>query len=190
SDREIDTAGLARSRWLPETENHFVSTTLAAQEHPFPRRIPFNYEFPADADWLNTNGRIRMQDLRGKYVIIDFWTYCCINCMHILPELKKLEETYPNQLVVIGVHSAKFETEQDVDNIRDAIMRYEIQHPVVNDPQQRIWNDIGVNAWPTLILIDPAGEAVFYRSGETKAEVFKDLIGDSIRYYRDRKLLD
>ncbi|MCA9107801.1 MAG: redoxin domain-containing protein, partial [Planctomycetales bacterium] len=119
-----------------------------------------------------------MQDLRGKYVIIDFWTYCCINCMHILPELKKLEETYPNQLVVIGVHSAKFETEQDVDNIRDAIMRYEIQHPVVNDPQQRIWNDIGVNAWPTLILIDPAGEAVFYRSGETKAEVFKDLIGD------------
>lgn len=175
---------------------HYVSTpTLLASsalqdDHPFPRRIPFNYEFPADSDWLNTNGRIRMQDLRGKFVILDFWTYCCINCMHILPELKKLEETYPNQLVVIGVHSAKFETEQEVENIRDAILRYEIQHPVVNDPQQRIWSDIGVNAWPTLILIDPAGDAVFYKAGETKAEVIQELIGGSIRYYRDRKLLD
>lgn len=180
----------------PQPSAHYVShpsptaPNATQEDHPFPRRIPFNYEFPADADWLNTNGRIRMQDLRGKFVIIDFWTYCCINCMHILPELKKLEEEYPNQLVVIGVHSAKFETEQEVENIRDAIMRYEIKHPVVNDPQQRIWNDIGVNAWPTLIMIDPAGDAVFFKSGETKAEVFKELIGGSIRYYRDRKLMD
>ena len=66
-------------------------------------------------------------------MILDFWTYCCINCMHILPELKKLEHAYPNEVVVIGVHSAKFETEQDSKNIHEAVLRYEIEHPVVND---------------------------------------------------------
>ena len=145
-------------------------------------------EFPPDAEWIGP--RLRLRDLRGKLTLLDFWTYCCINCMHILPELKKLEQKYPNQLVVIGVHSAKFETEQDTQNIREAILRYEIEHPVVNDPQQAIWNRIGVNAWPTIIMIDPAGEAVFYKAGETKASVIDELIDDSIGWYRRRGLLD
>ena len=76
-------------------------------------------------------------DLKGKFVLLDFWTYCCINCMHILPELKKLEQQFPNNLVVIGVHSAKFETEKDTENIREAILRYEIEHPVINDADHR-----------------------------------------------------
>ena len=62
--------------------------------------------------------------------------------MHILPELKKLEKQYPNELVVIGVHSAKFDTEKDTDNIREAILRYEIEHPVVNDADHEIWDDL------------------------------------------------
>ena len=80
-------------------------------------------------------GRSSLADLRGKFVLLDFWTYCCINCMHILPELKKLEQAYPNELVVIGVHSAKFEGEKDTENIREAVLRYEIEHPVVNDAE-------------------------------------------------------
>ena len=84
-------------------------------------------------EWLNTTRPISLADLRGKFVLLDFWTYCCINCMHMLPELKKLEQAYPNELVVIGVHSAKFESEQDTENIREAVLRYEIEHPVVND---------------------------------------------------------
>ena len=90
--------------------------------------------------WINTAGPIDLKDLRGKFVLLDFWTYCCINCMHILPELKKLEHAYPNNLVVIGVHSAKFEAEQDSQNITEAVLRYEIEHPVVNDARQAIWN--------------------------------------------------
>ena len=62
--------------------------------------------------WINTAGPIDLKDLHGKFVILDFWTYCCINCMHIMPELKKLEHAYPNNLVVIGVHTAKFEDRQ------------------------------------------------------------------------------
>src|SRR5690242_92601 len=99
--------------------------------NPLQRRIDIP-EFPKDREWLNSRP-LTKKDLRGKYVLFDFWTYCCINCMHILPELKKLEEKYPNELVVIGVHSAKFDGEKQTENIREAILRYEISHPVIND---------------------------------------------------------
>ena len=88
-------------------------------------------------------------------MVLDFWTYCCINCIHVLPELKKLEKAYPNELVVIGVHSAKFETEQDSDNITEAVLRYEIEHPVVNDAGHSIWNRFSIRSWPSLVVIDP-----------------------------------
>ena len=100
--------------------------------NPFRNRTDFP-EFPKGLDWLNSKKPLTKKDLKGKIVILDFWTYCCINCMHILPELKNLEKQYPNELVVIGVHSAKFDTEKDTENIRNAILRYEIEHPVVND---------------------------------------------------------
>ena len=72
-------------------------------------------------EWVNTAGPVKLTDLRGRFVLLDFWTYCCINCMHVLPELKKLKQAFPNELVVIGVHSAKFEGEQDSQNIREAV---------------------------------------------------------------------
>src|SRR4029079_4326672 len=101
-------------------------------------------EFPQDVKWFNTSKPLKKADLKGKFVLLDFWTYCCINCMHILPELKKLEQQFANNLVVIGVHSAKFETEKDTDNIRQAILRYKIEHPVINDPDHKVWNNFDV----------------------------------------------
>lgn len=95
-------------------------------------------EFPEGMEWLNTDRPLRLADLRGKVVLLDFWTYCCINCMHILPDLAYLEHKYRNELVVIGVHAAKFANEREADNIRQAILRYEIEHPVVNDYQFQI----------------------------------------------------
>ena len=106
---------------------------------PRPRSCP---EFPEGMQWLNTDKPLRLADLRGKVVLLDFWTYCCINCMHIIPELTALEKKYA-ELVVIGVHSAKFQNEGDVANIRQAILRYEIQHPVVNDRDFHIWRQCG-----------------------------------------------
>ena len=90
--------------------------------------------------WLNTGRPLSLKDLKGKIVLLDFWTLCCINCIHILPDLAKLEKKYANELVVIGVHSAKFENEKDTERIRKAILRYEIEHPVVNDADQKIWD--------------------------------------------------
>lgn len=147
-------------------------------------------DFPAGMEWLNTERPISLRELRGKIVILDFWTYCCINCMHIIPDLRKLEAKYANQLVVIGVHSAKFATEKGTENIRQAILRYEIEHPVVNDRDFEIWRSYAARAWPTLVLINPKGKIVGQISGEGIYEPFDDIIGKLIPYFRAQGVLD
>jgi sugar lactone lactonase YvrE len=158
-------------------------------DHPFPRhfRAP-----PLDGGvgWINTAGPIDVKQLRGKFVVLDFWTYCCINCMHVLPELKKLERAYPNEIVVIGVHSAKFETEQDSKNIQDAVLRYEIEHPVVNDSNHEIWNRYEVQSWPTLCVIDPEGNFVARNSGEIDFASLDQFFKKVMPYYERKGLLD
>lgn len=145
---------------------------------PFRNRVRAP-ELNGGLGWLNTDHPLTLAELRGRIVLLDFWTYCCINCMHILPDLKILEERYPNELVVIGVHSAKFTNEGQTDNIRQAILRYEIAHPVVNDAKFAIWQQYGVRAWPTLMMIDPEGYACAAYSGE----------GNLARIDRDIQLL-
>lgn len=146
-------------------------------------------ELPQGLEWFNTKKSITKADLKGKFVLFDFWTYCCINCMHILPELKKLEHKYPKELVVIGVHSAKFETEKDRDNILQAMLRHEIEHIVVNDNQHQLWNHYGVDVWPTLLLVDPEGKVITRSTGEFKAEDIARYLDKGIPYYRSRNLL-
>jgi len=124
--------------------------------------------------------------LKGKVVLLDFWTYGCINCMHIIPDLKRLEKKYPNELVVIGVHSAKFENEKDTENIRRIVLRYEIEHPIVNDADFAIWQSYAVNAWPTRYLIDPAGYIIGKLSGEGGYQALDKAIADSIAEFRKR----
>lgn len=131
-------------------------------------------EFPPGLEWLNTERPLRMEHLRGKLVLLDFWSYCCINCQHVLPQLKKLEERFPNELVVIGVHSGKFPAEGDLFNLRQAVMRHDIRHPVVNDKAFVVWRAYAVRAWPTLVLVDPDGIVIGVTSGEFDAEKFGD----------------
>jgi thiol-disulfide isomerase/thioredoxin len=140
-------------------------------------------EFPEGLDWLNVDRPLTLADLRGKIVLLDFWTYGCINCMHIIPDLLRLEEKYAEELVVIGVHSAKFENEADTDNIRQIILRYELTHPVVNDNRFEIWNTYGARAWPTLVLIDPDGMVLGYHSGEGIYAPFDAAIGGMLREF-------
>jgi len=140
--------------------------------------------------WLNTDQPLTLARLKGKVVLLDFWTYCCINCMHIIPDLKKLEAKYANQLVVIGVHSAKFSNEGESDNIRQAILRYEIEHPVVNDREFLIWRRYGVRAWPTQVLIDPEGYVVGGISGEGHYDTLDQVIGELVNDHRSRGTLN
>ncbi len=160
-------------------------------ENPFPRAVPVPEGIlDGGTEWLNTSHPISLKELRGKIVILDFWTYCCINCMHVLPDLKYLEEKYGRQLVVIGVHSAKFENEKLSQNIRDAILRYEIQHPVVNDSEMLIWRKFGTRAWPTLALVDPEGKYVGSQGGEGNRELFDEVVGKLVEYHRWKGTLD
>jgi sugar lactone lactonase YvrE len=110
--------------------------------------------------------------------------------MHVLPELKKLEHQFPNELVVIGVHSAKFDAEKDTENIISAVLRHEIEHPVFNDGDHLFWNTLGVSSWPTIYLIDPEGKAVWGRSGEFKAEEVAEVLKLALPYYRSRNLMN
>jgi DNA-binding beta-propeller fold protein YncE len=125
----------------------------------------------AATGWLGTDAPISIADLRGQIVVIDFWTYCCINCMHTLPVLHELEQRFADQpVVVLGVHSAKFDGERDPQRIADAMARYGIEHPVAVDSEMAIWNAYDVHGWPTIAVIDSAGNLVGSASGEPELE--------------------
>jgi DNA-binding beta-propeller fold protein YncE len=143
-------------------------------------------ELTGGSGWLNTDRPLSLAALKGKVVLLDFWTYGCINCMHIIPDLKRLEAKYPNELVVIGVHSAKFKNEKETENIRRIILRYELEHPVYNDSEFSVWQSYGVRAWPTQVLIDPAGYAIGAVSGEGNYEVIDEAIAKTVAEFRKR----
>lgn len=133
--------------------------------------------------WLNTSRPLKAEDLQGRVILLDFWTFCCINCMHVIPELHELENEFPNDLTVVGVHSAKFANERDSENIRQAILRYDIVHPVVNDKDFRIWTSFAVQAWPTLILVNPRGQVERIYSGEGNKEAIASDIRRVLKKY-------
>ncbi|MFC6018986.1 NHL domain-containing thioredoxin family protein [Plantactinospora solaniradicis] len=131
--------------------------------------------------WLNTGGRdLTLADLRGKVILLDFWTFCCINCLHVLDELRPLEEKYGDALVVIGVHSPKFEHERDPDALAAAVERYGVTHPVLDDVEMATWQQYAAKAWPTLNVIDPEGYVVASMAGEGHAEGLSRLLDELI----------
>jgi thiol-disulfide isomerase/thioredoxin len=125
-----------------------------------------------------------LKSLKGKVVLLDFWTFCCINCLHVLDELRPLEERFGDDLVVIGVHSPKFEHERDHEALVRAVARYDVRHPVLDDPDRATWDQYGVRAWPTLVLVDPAGYAVAAVSGEGNASALEKTIAKMIEEHR------
>ena len=170
--------GLAGGNHTNRTKGTFMSAQQGVRV-----RAP---EITGGRGWLNTDKPLSLAALKGKVVLLDFWTYGCINCIHIIPDLKKLEEKYANQLVVIGVHSAKFENEKQTENIRRIILRYEIEHPVYNDADFKVWHSYGVRAWPTQILIDPAGYVIGSISGEGNYDAIDQAIGKAVDDFRKR----
>lgn len=147
-------------------------------------------EFPEDTSWLNTDHPLSLSMLRGHVVVLDFWTYCCINCLHVLPDLAWLEEKYQAEpMLVIGVHSAKFDNEKDINNIKNAIQRYGICHPVAIDQEQRIWQLYTIKAWPSFVVIGPDGRIINMMSGEGKREALDECIKKALDEGRRKGML-
>ncbi len=117
----------------------------------------------ADADALS------MADLRGKLVLLHFWTAGCVNCQRVTEELRTLERRHRDVLVVVGVHSPKFPHERSHASVRDAAARQRIEHPVLDDPELVTWDAYGVRAWPTLVLVDATGRVALTVAGEGHA---------------------
>jgi thiol-disulfide isomerase/thioredoxin len=136
--------------------------------------------------WLNTSQALTAEDMRGRILLLDFWTYCCINCIHIMPDLAYLEQKFGDKLTVIGVHSAKFKNEQDSENIRQAILRYDLHHPVVNDFDFSLWEKFEVGAWPTLILVNPEGKVEKTYAGEGHRDVLEKEIQRLVEKYEGK----
>jgi len=131
--------------------------------------------------WLNTGGReLSLGDFRGRFLLLDFWAFCCINCLHVLDELRPLEEKYGDALVIVGVHSPKFAHEGEEAAVRAAVERYEVGHPVLDDPELITWQNYTARAWPTLVLVDPNGYIVAQYSGEGHAHALDALLAELI----------
>lgn len=141
--------------------------------------------------WLNTERPLSLADLRGKLVLLDFWTYCCINCLHVLEDLKYLEHKYADKpFVVVGVHSPKFTNEDDAESVRQAIVRYGITHPVLLDSGRRTWDAYAVRGWPTLVLLDPRGYLLGQVSGEGNRDRLDTAIGQALDLLGQEHMLD
>ena len=147
-------------------------------------------EFPEGLTWLGTSAPLKLKALRGSVVILDFWTFCCINCMHVLTMLRDLEEAHRDDpLVVIGVHSAKFRAERDPERVRDAMKRYGVRHPVVVDEGMSIWQSYAIRAWPSLVFIRPDGTIAGVAPGEPAAEELNEVVQGLLMEARFEKTL-
>lgn len=119
-------------------------------------------------DWINSEP-LKLKDLRGRVVLIDFWTFGCYNCRNTLPYIKGWHERYRDQgLTVVGVHSPEFDYEKKVENLRREVASLEIHYPVVSDNDYKTWDAYKVAAWPTMFLLDKQGRIRWMHVGEGK----------------------
>ncbi|MBK8176321.1 MAG: redoxin domain-containing protein [Rhodospirillales bacterium] len=137
--------------------------------------------FKAELPWFNVSRPLHLSDLKGRFVVLDFWTASCVNCLHVLPTLRRLEDTFADKLVVIGVHCPKYPAERAVASVRNAILRHDIRHPIVHDPELQLWADYGISAWPTLVFVDPCGGILGDLPGEPAAERLIAGLGEVLR---------
>jgi thiol-disulfide isomerase/thioredoxin len=125
-------------------------------------------DFTGNDRWFNTNDRaLHLSDLRGRVVLVDFWTYTCINCVRTLPQLRAWNERYRGRgLTIVGVHTPEFAFEHDAGNVADAIAQNRITYPVAQDNEYGTWNAYGNQFWPASYLIDARGKVRYTHFGE------------------------
>lgn len=153
-----------------------ISSMVQAAPQTAPAQAPAAPEFTGIQTWLNSDP-LTLKSLRGKVVLVDFWTYTCINCIRTLPHVTSWHRKYKDQgLVVVGVHTPEFAFERSTENVRKAIGRFGIQYPVAQDNGYATWEAYRNQYWPAVYLIDKQGRIVYRHFGEgryreTEAEI-------------------
>ncbi len=123
-------------------------------------------DFTGISNWFNSNP-LNIADLRGKVVLVDFWTYGCVNCVNTLPHVTELYAKYRDKgLVVVGVHTPEFPCERSPANVQAALKRHGITYPVAQDNDSRTWDAYRNQYWPAQYIIDQSGRIVFQHAGE------------------------
>lgn len=139
---------------------------------------------PAGLTWFNVSRPLTLEDLRGRVVLFDFWTAGCINCQHIIPDLKRLEAEFGESIAVVGVHSGKYSTEHEDESVLEAVRRFGIEHPVVNDPDFVVWDAYDAHAWPTVVVVDPRGNRSGKYAGEGVYQVLQPVVASLVDEFR------
>ncbi len=188
----VGLALLALAAWLALPAGDFTLPALAqSKDNPAMNPLVNAPDFPAGFAWLNSDQALSYKsNLKGQVVVLDFWCYCCINCMHVIPDLEFLEQKYKDQpVVILGVHSNKYDNESDPANIRAAIQRYGINHPVLVDENHKVWDAYGVSAWPTLVVAGSDGKLIGGVSGEGHRDLLDKTIAQALAEGRARGTL-
>jgi DNA-binding beta-propeller fold protein YncE len=123
-------------------------------------------DIPDLLHWFNVDTPVRLSEQKGRVILLNFATYCSLHCLHIIADLNYLANKYPNELVIIGIHGPRFPAERSTEHVRNAISRNHIRHPVIHDPDYRLWQRFGIHSGPTLGVIDTLGHIVGSISGE------------------------
>lgn len=174
-------------RYKKKKHNTTGSKLIPVTPYPLMKQAAVNApELATRHGWVNTKKAYTLKDLQGKIVLLDFWTFGCINCQHIIPDLRRLEEEFAEELVVIGVHSGKFRAEEENPKIQEAILKFGINHPVINDADYKLWDAYAVRAWPTVVLISPEGKVVGQHAGEGIYKVAQPYIKQLIEQHTNR----
>lgn len=140
------------------TQNHFMIDKSQFKKAP---------EFTGITGYINTNSTIKLADLKGKVVLVHFWTYPCINCIHTIPHLNEWYQKYSNKgLVIVGVQTPEFSDEKNIDNVKAAVNNFQIKYPVILDNNYATWNAYGNNYWPRDYLVDNEGYIRYSHIGE------------------------
>lgn len=154
----------------------WASPAIAIGERPAP-------DFPRGLDWVNVDHPLTMKELHGKVLVLDFWTYGCSNCLHVIPELQMLEKEFGNQIAVIGVHSPKFDNEKNIKTLRKMVVRLRRDEPIVNDVDFKLFRQYGAHAWPTIVVVDPEGKIVGGVTGEDNYDILEATVKKLLKEY-------
>jgi len=149
---------------------YFLNTSISDDPAP---------EISSKGKWINTEKNITLNDLRGKVVLIEFWTFGCYNCTNTLPYLKEWYDKYrSDEFEMIGIHCPEFDNERNFDNVKENVIELDIKYPVLTDNDFSVWRKFDVHAWPTIFLIDKYGEIRYKKVGEGKYDKTESMINE------------